>query len=67
MQMVLPVPAAIRCWQLVMNATSINGIDGGWIMVGYLFSCVLAMIFNWTIAYIICSIPGVSKVLQKDF
>jgi glucan biosynthesis protein C len=62
-QEVLPVPAAIRCWQLVMDATGINGIDGGWIMVGFLFSSVLALIFNWTLAYIICSIPGVSKIL----
>jgi hypothetical protein len=65
-QLTLPVSAAIRCWQLVVNAPSINGIDGGWIMTGYLFSYVLALIFDWTISYIICSIPGVSKVLQKD-
>ena len=62
-QMILPVPAAVKCWQLVMNATSINGTDGGWIMAGFLFSCVLALIFDWTLAYIIWSIPGVSKIL----
>ena len=62
-QMILPVPAALKCWQLVMNATNINGTDGGWVMVGFLFSSVLALIFDWTLAYIIWSIPGVSKIL----
>jgi hypothetical protein len=62
-QFILPIPAAIRCWQLVMDATGINGLEGGWIIVGFLFSSVLALIFTWTLAYIIWSIPGVSKIL----
>ena len=66
-QLTLPIPAALKCWQLILDSSGFNvGTEeptGGIFLAGFLFSIILSQIFNWPLAYAIRSIPGFSKVL----
>merc|ERR1711865_703551 len=66
----LAVTAAIKCWQLIANASGLlddagtgEAATGGIIVAGFLFSFALSQLIVWPLAYAIRSIPGFSQVL----
>ena len=69
-QLILPVPAAIKCWELIANASGLldnagtgETATGGIVVAGFLFSFALSQLIGWPLAYAIRSIPGFSQVL----